>query len=359
MLPGLSRLAIVTFALCCSVETTGAAATSGASTAKIPFVVGLTAVRAVSEPLGDYETLQVITSIDASGYRTVRSGELPGTDGGEPVQLTIPRKVLAVDRANSRKLRPYFCDGDPETLPGTVPGFSTVMINDLRTTGKAAITYLDVGDFFGTCAIRSEYSGTLARVVDPSPSLSVLVNGRSTSLPVLHAKGTLTGRKGPAQFEYFVLDDPSNPIVLRWSGLGAASTILRIEYPEPKEAPSSIESALAKKEVAEVYGIYFSFNRAEIRPESERVLKEIAAVLKAHPDWKLQVDGHTDGIGNDAANLDLSKRRSAAVKTALVGRYGIDGGRLSTGGYGESAPQASNDTPEGRARNRRVELRRL
>ena len=57
-------------------------------------------------------------------------------------------------------------------------------------------------------------------------------------------------------------------------------------------------------------------------------------------------------------NLDLSQRRSAAVKDALVARFGIDGNRLSTGGYGESAPQATNDTPEGRARNRRVELRR-
>jgi outer membrane protein OmpA-like peptidoglycan-associated protein len=359
MLPSLSRLAVVTFTLCCSVQMAGAAATTGASAVKIPFVVGLSTVRAVSEPLGDYETLMVIASIDASGYRTVRSGELPGADGGEPVQLTIPRKVLAADRANSRKLRPYFCDGDPETFPGSVPGFSAVMANDLRNTGKTAFTYVDVHDFFGTCAIKGEYSGTLARVADQSPTLSVLVNGRSTSLPVLHAKGTLTGGKGQAQFEYFVLDDPSNPIVLRWSGLGVSSTILRIEYPEPKDAPSSIESTLAKSEVAEVYGIYFSFNRADIRPESERVLKEIADVLKSHPDWKLRVDGHTDGVGNEAANLDLSKRRSAAVKTALVAHYGIDGGRLSTGGYGESTPQATNDTPEGRARNRRVELRRL
>ena len=120
----------------------------------------------------------------------------------------------------------------------------------------------------------------------------------------------------------------------------------------------SFENALAKKEVAEIYGIYFSFNSADIRPESERVLKEIAGVLDTHPDWKLRVDGHTDGIGNDAANLDLSRRRASAVKDALVKRYGSDGRRLSTGGYGESVPQATNETPEGRARNRRVELRR-
>jgi len=104
--------------------------------------------------------------------------------------------------------------------------------------------------------------------------------------------------------------------------------------------------------------VYFSFNSADIRPESERVIKEIAAVMRAHPDWSLQVDGHTDGIGNDAANLDLSKRRAAAVKAALVSRHGIAAGRLSTDGHGESSPQATNETPEGRSRNRRVELRR-
>ena len=233
--PAFARLAITALGLCCFASVAADAATA-ATAPKIPFVVGLSTVRAVSEPAGDYETLMVITSIDASGYRAVRSGELPGTDGGEPVQLTIPRKVLAADRANARKIRAFFADGDPETFPGTVPGFSTAVINDLRTTGKAAITYLDIGNFFGTYSIKGEYSGTLARVVDPSPTLSVLVNGRDTKLPVLHAKGTLTGRKGPAQFEYFVLDDPANPIVLRWSGLGASSTILRIEYPEPKEA---------------------------------------------------------------------------------------------------------------------------
>jgi outer membrane protein OmpA-like peptidoglycan-associated protein len=88
------------------------------------------------------------------------------------------------------------------------------------------------------------------------------------------------------------------------------------------------------------------------------VLKEIGGIMKAHPDWKLRVDGHTDGIGNDKANADLSRRRADAVKAALVTRYGIDAARLTTAGYGESAPQDTNDTPEGRARNRRVELRR-
>ncbi len=77
-----------------------------------------------------------------------------------------------------------------------------------------------------------------------------------------------------------------------------------------------------------------------------------------NPDWKLRVDGHTDNIGGDAHNLDLSKRRAASVKSALVERYHISADRLTTNGFGASSPIDRNDTLEGRARNRRVELSR-
>ena len=84
--------------------------------------------------------------------------------------------------------------------------------------------------------------------------------------------------------------------------------------------------------------------------------KEQWSVMRRHPDWKLSVDGHTDSIGTDQANLDLSRRRAASVKTALTSRYHVDAVRLTTAGYGESRPKDTNDTLEGRARNRRVEL---
>jgi OOP family OmpA-OmpF porin len=85
-------------------------------------------------------------------------------------------------------------------------------------------------------------------------------------------------------------------------------------------------------------------------------LKEISQVLGEHPDWKLSVEGHTDNIGGDAFNLDLSQRRAVAVKQALVTRYHILQDRLSPAGFGATRPVESNDTMEGRARNRRVEL---
>jgi len=121
----------------------------------------------------------------------------------------------------------------------------------------------------------------------------------------------------------------------------------------------ALEKSLSESGTVDVYSIYFSFNSDEIREESEPTLKEIAVVLQKHRDWKLRIAGHTDGIGNDEKNLDLSKRRASAVKDALVKRYSIEAARLSTTGFGKSQPKDTNETLEGRAHNRRVELMRI
>jgi outer membrane protein OmpA-like peptidoglycan-associated protein len=324
----------------------------------VPFVVGLSTVRAVTTAEGDYESLRVIDSIDAKGYRITTSAEVPADGGGKPLEVQVSRNVRAADQATARKVRNYFHTGDAEVFPGTVPGVSAAVIEDLRKSGKAALTVLDIGELFGISVVRRQLSGTISRIPGGPTSLPVLVNGQMRQLAVIHAQGELMQDDEEEDYEFYLLDDPANPIVLRFKGAGASSAIIKIEYPEPASAPTSLERALAANEVAMVYGVYFSFARADIRKQSEPVLKEIAAILAANPKWKLRIDGHTDGIGNDAANLDLSKRRAAAVKAALVGRYGIDPARLATGGYGEGSPRATNETPEGRARNRRVELRR-
>jgi OOP family OmpA-OmpF porin len=106
----------------------------------------------------------------------------------------------------------------------------------------------------------------------------------------------------------------------------------------------------------EIPDIFFRFGSDEIRSESEARLLEIAEVLKRHPDWKLNVEGHTDSMSADDFNQKLSERRAAAVKQWLVTRHGIAAARLATQGFGESRPRAPNDTMAGRARNRRVEL---
>ncbi len=117
-----------------------------------------------------------------------------------------------------------------------------------------------------------------------------------------------------------------------------------------------IAKTLAVAKRVAVYGIYFDFASAKLKAQSAPVLKEIADALVANPSWKLTIEGHTDNVGGAAYNLTLSQDRAAAVKTALVNQYQINASRLSTVGFGFSRPVASNDTSQGRALNRRVEL---
>jgi OmpA-OmpF porin, OOP family len=106
-------------------------------------------------------------------------------------------------------------------------------------------------------------------------------------------------------------------------------------------------------------GILFDVNSDKIKGESYGMIKEIAAVLNENTGVRVKIIGHTDSDGDDAANTELSKKRAAAIKAALVKDYGIDAGRLETDGKGESQPATKNDTPENKAQNRRVEFVKL
>jgi outer membrane protein OmpA-like peptidoglycan-associated protein len=107
------------------------------------------------------------------------------------------------------------------------------------------------------------------------------------------------------------------------------------------------------------HGILFDVASDKIKPESAGVLKEIAAVLKENPAVKIKIIGHTDTDGDNAKNLDLSKRRAAAVKQTLARDFGLDESRMQTDGMGESKPLNDNTTKEGKAQNRRVEFIKL
>jgi OmpA-OmpF porin, OOP family len=107
---------------------------------------------------------------------------------------------------------------------------------------------------------------------------------------------------------------------------------------------------------ASVYGIYFDTGKADVKPESDPALGEIARLLQQDQQLKLYVVGHTDNVGALASNMDLSRRRANAVTQALTSKYGIGAARLSPQGAGPISPVASNDSEDGRAKNRRVEL---
>lgn len=103
-------------------------------------------------------------------------------------------------------------------------------------------------------------------------------------------------------------------------------------------------------------GILFDNGSSVIKPESYGVLKEIGSALKEHNTFKVLVTGHTSADGDDAANMELSKQRAAAVKDYLVKEYSIEAARIETTGKGETKPIADNKTKEGKAQNRRVEF---
>ncbi len=104
------------------------------------------------------------------------------------------------------------------------------------------------------------------------------------------------------------------------------------------------------------HGILFDTDSDRLKAESAPVIKSVAQALAANPALKLQIEGHTDSTGDVAHNLDLSKRRAEAVKAVLVSQFSVDTARLTTVGLGATKPVDSNDTPQGRAQNRRVEF---
>lgn len=128
-----------------------------------------------------------------------------------------------------------------------------------------------------------------------------------------------------------------------------------------KVADVGVDNDIAKQFARDchvaLYGVLFDFNKATLKPESDGTLQRVEAFLVRDPALKLEVQGHTDNVGGDEYNQKLSDARSKSVLAWIV-QHGVAADRLSFKGYGKTHPVASNDTDEGRARNRRVEIAR-
>jgi outer membrane protein OmpA-like peptidoglycan-associated protein len=146
------------------------------------------------------------------------------------------------------------------------------------------------------------------------------------------------------------------------------SNKITVEVPGKEDMPTMLSNlsvmaggkklydALAESGRVATQGIYFDTGSDRIRPESTPTLKEIAAMLNDHSDLKLTIEGHTDNVGSATSNQALSEKRAAAVRQFLIDNYSVDAARLTAKGLGSTKPAGSNDTPEGRQTNRRVEL---
>jgi outer membrane protein OmpA-like peptidoglycan-associated protein len=318
-----------------SIATANAA--SSQTTRQIPLIEGLMLTNAIENPRGDYETHQRVEKIDKEAVYVVYTA--PNT--------LRRRTITYADLDSSRHYQARYGGNYPDLIANTTGiGTSKVVLNELKTRGRAEFS----------CCFLEQYdnerlSGTL-RVIEPRRVLmQVIVNDQRVQLPAIRA----AGRLGNKDTEFYFLDDPANPIALQWKVGNQGLRLIRISFPT-KDLTKRMERELKSAGHVDVYGIYFAFGSATIAAESEPVLQEIATVMKRNPGWKLRVDGHTDSIGGSVPNLDLSRRRAAAVKQALVARYSIASDRLTTDGFGASRPKATNSTLEGRALNRRVEL---
>ncbi|MEL6917974.1 MAG: OmpA family protein [Bacteroidota bacterium] len=102
-------------------------------------------------------------------------------------------------------------------------------------------------------------------------------------------------------------------------------------------------------------GVYFDTNKSNIRGSASTTLERLAGIFKEYPDSNILIEGHTDSSGSDTYNMTLSQKRAESVTSFLVSQ-GVSSGRFTTKWYGETQPREDNGTPEGRAKNRRVEL---
>jgi len=140
-----------------------------------------------------------------------------------------------------------------------------------------------------------------------------------------------------------------------YSGYEQIALLEKSVTQEMTASAQAMSDTIAKSGKLDVYGITFATGQATITAASDAVLNDVLAVLTANADWKLRIEGHTDNVGDKAANLKLSNARAAAVAAWLAAK-GIAGARLSIAGLGDTQPVGENTTEEGRARNRRVVL---
>jgi OmpA-OmpF porin, OOP family len=152
------------------------------------------------------------------------------------------------------------------------------------------------------------------------------------------------------------------PIVIRLSqpviGVDVISS-KQFDYRPVEIKANDMAKALTEAGKIDIYGIFFDLDKTDLKPESRVTLDEVAKLLRSNPSLRIEVAGHTDNTGTTDHNMKLSVGRAAAVVNALVNNYGIDKARLRPNGYGDTKPAAPNDSDQGRAKNRRVELRKL
>jgi hypothetical protein len=238
------------------------APTAAAAMTKIPLVKGLTVIGAASERQGDYEASTAVDSIESDGsLHLSTSADVPDSSGGPPHAVNVTRSVTASDLRNGRTYKYIYYTGGEEEYPGTTAmGTSAAVLQDIRSRGRASIT-LD-GDAGGIVGMMSSLlgmmpgsddkgaakgyltaSGTLT-LAEPRPvPFRVIVNDVPVSLPAWHVTGRFGEGNDAVDVEWYILDDPDNPLSLRFAFGREQLEIVRIEF-TVENASKTLETAL-------------------------------------------------------------------------------------------------------------------
>jgi outer membrane protein OmpA-like peptidoglycan-associated protein len=291
---------------------------------------------------------------DAEAYITftATTPEILGLNYSSTRGLNVGRNILMADRQSSQTYVLGYASNMPPVMPGTTSlGISGASLVELRDTGRTPLSLI-------YDAKLSQIGGQLT-LVEKGLRVPLIIDDQVVQVPVVHASGSFAGGAGSGIGDFYFLDNKNNPMMIQ-------STIQFSFEKEPRterivrvtagaSMRSAMEQSLGTLRKYDLYGIHFDFDKATMRPESDALIKDIALTLTNNPTWTLQINGHTDSIGDPAYNQKLSAARAKSVADALVKR-GIAASRLQTAGLGSTQPKGDNSTLQGRALNRRVEL---
>lgn len=269
---------------------------------------------------------------------------IPDTQGDFPENFTVEFDWITVmtDELPSMDLGFYIVSGnikDPAE-GGAIPGLAGIKVN-LSESVSSYDTYAD-----GSYVLNGSKDVILQK--DTKYHVAIWIQKQRFRLYINETKFFDAPRAMPLGYKYNVL---------RYEMSGASSPLIT-NFRVAAGLPDMRSKLLTDGKLV-TYGIYFDVNSDKVKPESYGTLKGIAAVLTENPDVKVRIIGFTDADGNDVANLELSKKRAAAVKNELAKSFAIDASRMETDGKGEGEPVAPNDNPTNKALNRRVEFIKL
>lgn len=313
--------------------------------------VGLRVVTAVSEGDRDFYSFKTVKEVTGASY-------VVGYENDVAEEPYPGARVYSKNLRSGKSFFPTFSRNIPHVRDNsTALAIPISVLKTLKDGGSAEIAY-GTGDY---------YSRGIIKFIKTDET-QIIWNDQMISVPTIIAKyesdaydmGT-SQFLGKIEVSMEVLDSSSFPIRLHAEGKVSGRpdrghTVQTVSVETGEDLKERALSVLDDGVPFATYNLRFDFNSAEILPRMKPALEAFAEILRERPSLRIRIVGHTDSIGKDQPNLDLSISRANSVVAELVQRYGIQPSRLSAEGRGETEPKATNKTLLGRSFNRRVEF---